>query len=105
MESHKTMGWDGHPNVNVPFTVPKGNLEAPSQATGFKDKDVLFGNIIMSPDINKHFLTSKHFNSHYLIKSHNLPEKSRLHHFYFQMDKLRQSLMEYETLIVEPLDI
>ena len=39
-----------------------------------------------------------------LIKSHNLPEKGRLHHFYFQMDKLRQSPMVYETLIVEPLD-
>ena len=39
-----------------PLPFPKGNLEAHPRQLAFKDEDVLFGNIILSPDINKHFL-------------------------------------------------
>lgn len=58
----KPYGLNQASNVYVPFTIPSGEPWGSSQATGFKDKDILLGNIIMIPDINKHFLTSKHNN-------------------------------------------
>ena len=61
----------------------------------------------MSPAINKYFLTSKHFNNCCPNEVSEPPREeagfivSALH-----MDKLRQSPMEYETIVhlVEPLE-
>jgi hypothetical protein len=60
-------------------TIPSGGgFWGSSQAIGFKNKDILFGSIVKSPDINKHFLTSKYFIIIALIKSHSLPERRQV---------------------------